>query len=774
MAGSNTYVFDWQFRFDRQNGNDTIDRIGAVLTRVQQVHSDADGKSDNPSAPGVSLGVGESVADVDQASPTAYMAVHGVPLYAIVQNLGQTNSGYRSVGGTNKVLSQGFTTGSHADVYVLQGIGVNIEGSGGNVPDGSASVSVAVHADSGGQPGAKLFDLLSPTEYAAGHSFFEAPRGTELSPNTSYVMAWSHLDGTVHRIRKTGSNSEDSGALTDFSIANAFYQGPNLDSMAANSSGDALEIAVYTRIQPPNATGRPVVLASAEDPGVLAVDTRGIADPDGIPNVGSLESTGILHDFSYRWIRVDGDTETVVDSDSADYWQLDKDFRDAGIFIESGRYRRVEADIGKLLKVQVSFTDGNGTLETVTNLPFGPIPGPAPATTLVSNTGQSHSATATITGRYDMGFKLGSHGQGYEISDVSIELAAAPSSLTVSLWMGFAPGSSFAGAHTKLFDFENPSSFKVGLNRFSAPPGAFAYQNVDYFIVLSDFGSSLSIKETTSDAEDSGGETGATLANTVGSRSGVLRMAVKGSKRASGILASTYAQASGPQEIVSLGDKIGFGFTVGAADRYLIRGASFSGDNSALGGMMTAPWDLRDGTTTLFRMVSTRQISGINEFTASQGATVPGGCTTDPMTMVETCEKYNFYKEPGDPVTRYRFGGVVLSRFFGTVSDAEDLPKATGVTIDDKTNDFDLNAPLMALFGEPLDAMVQNLGRNDNGFSWSTVPIRCCRSASRPVPTSSGTGCRASASTSKAPTTRTATPRCLTIRPPCRWPCTPM
>ena len=184
------------------------------------------------------------------------MAVHGVPLYAIVQNLGQTNSGYRSVGGTNKVLSQGFTTGSHADVYVLQGIGVNIEGSGGNVPDGSASVSVAVHADSGGQPGAKLFDLLSPTEYAAGHSFFEAPRGTELSPNTSYVMAWSHLDGTVHRIRKTGSNSEDSGALTDFSIANAFYQGPNLDSMAANSSGDALEIAVYTRIQPPNATGR--------------------------------------------------------------------------------------------------------------------------------------------------------------------------------------------------------------------------------------------------------------------------------------------------------------------------------------------------------------------------------------------------------------------------------------------------------------------------------------------------------------------------------------
>ena len=483
------------------------------------------------------------------------------------------------------------------------------------------------------------------------------------------------------------------------------------------SAGHSLEIAVYRTTLPRNATGRPVVLASAEDPGVLAVDTSSIADPDGIPNVGSLESTGVLHDFSYRWIRVDGDTETVVGADSADYRQIDAPLEAAGIFIELGRYRRVEADIGKLLKVEVSFTDVQGTPETVTSLPFGPVLRPAaapPVSTLVANTGQTPSTTATITtDRYDMGFKLGSHGQGYEISDVSIELAAAPSSLTVSLWMGRAPGSGIAGAQTKLFDFENPSSFKVGLNRFSAPPGAFAYQNVGYFIVLSDFGSSLSIKETTSDAEDSGGETGATLANEASSSgSGVLRMAVEGSKRASGILASTYAQVADAQEIVSIGDEIGFGITVGAADRYLIRGASFSGDNSATGGLFTTPWDLRDGTTTLFRMFSTRQISGINEFTAPQGATVPGGCTTDTMTMVETCETYNFYKNIPDP----REGGVVLSRYFGTSSDAEDKPKATGVTIDDETGDFSLNAPFMAIFGEPLVAMVQNLGQTDNTY----------------------------------------------------------
>ena len=72
----------------------------------------------------------------------------------MVQNLRQSNNSYVSLGGaTNKVLTQGFTTGSDADGYELLGIGVNIEGSGSSFPDGPTSVSVAVHADSSGPPG---------------------------------------------------------------------------------------------------------------------------------------------------------------------------------------------------------------------------------------------------------------------------------------------------------------------------------------------------------------------------------------------------------------------------------------------------------------------------------------------------------------------------------------------------------------------------------------------------------------------------------------------
>ena len=728
VPGDSTYVFQWaagQTSFT--NDGAKIERIGAVLHRSLHVDVAADGNSDVPSAAGTTLGKGGAISDNDADGPTPLMVVYGVPLYTVVKNLGQTDNGHVSVGGTNDVVSQGFTTGSRTGGYALPGIGVNIEGSKvsgtSQIPADASAVSVSVHADSSGAPGAKLFDLLSPTEYAAGHSFFEAPRGARLDASTSYVLVWRHNSGANHRLVKTTGNSEDSGAEPGASIANAFRLGSDVATLTQDSSGNALEITVYTGQPPSNATGRPVILPTAEDHGVLAVDTSGISDMDGIPNVGALDSTGVLRNFRYRWIRVDGGTETVVGADSVDYRQIVNNLAAAGHRIESGRYRLVEEDFGKLLRVEVSFFDEVGTSETVSSLPFRPVREPPrrlPESTLVSNTGQSPSAQATITNApYRMGFKLASHGQGYEISGVSIDLAAAPSSLTVSLWMGRAPGSGAAGAQTKLFEFENPPSFKVGLNEFKAPPAAFAYQNVDYFIVLSDFGDSLSIMQTTSDAEDARGETGATLANVVDGGDSVLRLAVKGWRRDHGILVSTYGQEQTKrvyQEIVSLSDEIGVKFTVGAADRYLIRGATFSADNAELGGGYTSPWSIRDGTDELFKLISTHQISGINEWTAHQGATVAGGCTT--VMSVETCKEYNFYMDIADP----RVGGVVLMRMFGTSSTNEDEPKAAGVTIGDETDDLGIGTVmdpgrlLMAIFGEPLEVMVQNLGQTDESY----------------------------------------------------------
>ena len=734
-GSDNSYFFsqDWA-AFDHIGDGA---RTGHAVSRI---HATKSKSYDTP------LALGMTFSDTgDVIVPQMLAAILGEPLHAMVQNLGQTNSGHASVGGTNKLRSQAFTTGSETGGYRLQGIGVNIEGATVNgvaqVPDDATSVTVSLYtADANGLPDTKLFDFVSPDEYAPGHSFFEAPAGTTLAASTSYVMVWRNNSGTPHRLQRTTSNSEDSGAFGGATIADAYYFGSQLAALTVDTSGTSLEIAVYTDtapgavvytdISPGNVTGLPVVLASAEGGGaILAADTSRLADEDGLPYTGSPSAGIDGYVFSYQWFRVDGETETEVGTDSQ-------------------QYQLVDADYGKLIKVRVSFVDRGGNREVLDSLPFGLIVKPPPSAaprTLVGNTGQTPSAAANISGNYAMGFKLGSHGQGYEISSVSIDLAAVPSTVSVSLWNGGPRGSSSHGSRTaKLFDFENPSSLQVGLNKFRAPAGAFAYQNLNYWIVLSDFGDSLSIKETTSDAEDAGGETGAILFDEAGGDSGVLRLAVEGSKRDSGILASNYAQPSkadtphpetgdpqtGDQEITSVGDKLAWGIVVGAADRYLVRGVSFAMDDTTTrsAGFIN-PFALRSDSLTgdrHFDLANTRDANGTPVWTAPQGATVAGGCTTAIVMMVEevTCKTYIFdwadlnVKKQND-VDRI---GAVLTRMFAVTTDADgqsDDPTAPGVSLTVGRidgSDYAAPTPLMAVHGEALIAMVKNFGETDNTY----------------------------------------------------------
>ncbi len=650
VAGNATYVFDMtvdSIAGDAQGSS----RGGVVLSRV--LCTATANYTDAPKALGVTL---SDHGDVTCDTPA--MAVDGEPLVAMVSNLRQDNDSYATVTSTNSVISQGFSTGPSAYGYRFQGIGVDVEGSDDSnsdpqIPDGPSSVSVAVHADSNGQPGDKLFDLVSPDQYAAGQvAFFEAPPETYLAPDTSYVMVWTKLSGEDHRLDRSSEDEQDDDPrrLEGFSLANAFYRGGSLSSLTVSANpSHVLKIAVYGE----------------------AVDAAFLAPP------------------------------------------------------------QLESDI---------------------EVPDGP--------RLVSNVGQSSSATASITQQYGMGFRLGGHGQGYAISGVSVELAAVPSGLSVSLWVGGAEGLDGRGApQRELFEFDNPASFRVGLNTFAAPEGAFAYPNVSYFVVLSGFGSSLSVMETASDDEDPGGEPGAVLLNGArvrdpGStgqwdssslRSGALRMVVEGSRRDRGILASSLAAAVFDDlEIISDGDDCCFEMTVGSADRYLIRGVSVAADSSstgftttdpdliALGGIHTGkdsgffgiPFNFQttSGTTLFTLPVASARGDlttgparlggppGISEWSFPQGATVAGNATYVFDMTVDSIA--------GDAQGSSR-GGVVLSRVLCTATaNYTDAPKALGVTLSDH-GDVTCDTPAMAVDGEPLVAMVSNL-RQDND-SYATV-----------------------------------------------------
>ena len=646
----------------------------------------------------------------------------------LVTNLGQGADD--SVSTSGNAHAQLFNTGNAMHGYTLTSVVVPSEDTQGDDFD----VEIC-KVDSDGFPISVCTALQRPGDFTAGNLVFTHP-GLVLDANTDYTVVIKQIGSQYVTLDSTTSGREDSTGLTGWSIKNKYDVKVSGDWEHKSGSNEAIQITVngYETTANTRATGRPVVLASAAGAGILFADTENIADANGLP----ITTTGAFStwDWTYQWIRVDGNTRTNVGANSA-------------------TYQPVAADVGKRIMVRVSYTDRGNFANSVTSLPFGPIvePDPLPALTLVSNTGQSSSATANITQRYALGFRLGDHGQGYEISSVSIDLAAAPSSLTVSLWSGGREGALQPNTATKLFEFVNPSSFRAGLNKFTAPAGAFAYQGVNYFIVLSGFGSSLSIKETTSNNEDAGTETGAVIYDDAAvralsdtghwvisdDRTSVLRLAVEGSRRVRGILAASYAQPpiddkgttdtsddTGPfQEVISVGDEIGLGgVELGAADRYLIRGVSFNMDATTPSGSgFTNPLVLRAGSRTgaaQFSLNNTRKASGLPVWTAPQGATVAGGCTTS-MGM-ETCKKYVFDQPvgPDDGPERTRRRDSILSRIQGAGVAGVDDPAAAGVSITGVEGDVELTTPskpYMAVLGEPLNAMVQNLGQTDNGFA---------------------------------------------------------
>ena len=657
----------------------------------------------------------------------------------LVSNAGQGGDDDASLSGNDhaQLFSTAANTGTNTG-WVLTSLTVEAE----NTEDFDVEIC---EADSSGFPTATCTELTPPESFAAGNLEFTVPGGRmRLNAGDNYLAVFKQIDTGSVVLDSTTNNGEDATGLSGWSIKNKFDFRSSGTWTHKGGTDEAIVITVNGYESPANqaASGRPEIRASAEGAPYLFAETVGIRDGDGLPfrsrtPVDSAIGTGaggdIVFVYTYQWIRVDGMTETNIGTDS-------------------DVYHLADADYGKLIKVDVSFNDGHGYSETVTSDPLRPVRGTVDSSlttvTLVGNTGQSNTADATISKQYAQGFTLGVHGQGYELSSVSIELAAVPTAtdLTVSLWIADHADKS-STLESKLYDFKNPGSFAVGANEFTAPPGALLHQNIQYAIVLSGF-TSLSIKETTSDAEDAGGEPGAELKDTArvrdlgetgrwGTKLGeiassasdretgvtpntetpVLRLAIKGSKRASGILASTYGQAaSNNQEIISLGDNCCMRVGVGAADRYLIRGISWNADDTtSLGGGVTNPYELRDGSATgdkLFGLFITRNIAGVPEWSAPQGATVAGGSDHTYFFSIG----FDAFDHIGSGSRR----GHVLTRVHGTQSNLYDRPFAPGMRFSEG-GDVVIPQFLAAILGEPLYAMVQNLGQTGNSYASATA-----------------------------------------------------
>ena len=126
------------------------------------------------------------------------------------------------------------------------------------------------------------------------------------------------------------------------------------------------------------ATGLPAISGTAQVGQSLVADTSGIDDADGLTNVS----------YSYQWIRSDGNTDTDI----------------AGA--TGSTYTLVSADVGKAIKVKVSFTDDADHEETLTSAATAVVTAaannPAMGQPTISGTAQvGETLTADITGIAD-------------------------------------------------------------------------------------------------------------------------------------------------------------------------------------------------------------------------------------------------------------------------------------------------------------------------------------------------------------------------------------
>ena len=111
---------------------------------------------------------------------------------------------------------------------------------------------------------------------------------------------------------------------------------------ATNDEGDSLWAAWGADNSP--ATGKPMIGGTPQVGQTLTADVSGIRDTDGLPS-----------SFTYVWRSVDSsNNERLVGANS-------------------NTYSPESTDLGRTIKVEVSFTDGGGYSETVTSDAVGPV-----------------------------------------------------------------------------------------------------------------------------------------------------------------------------------------------------------------------------------------------------------------------------------------------------------------------------------------------------------------------------------------------------------------
>ena len=420
------------------------------------------------------------------------------PPIVLVKNTGQTSlSNTPQLTNTTAKRAQAFTTGSHTAGYTLNSIGFGF-GEIVEITTAGAQLKVTLNEVSSGDPGSELCTLTDPATFTgSGVQTFDAPAADPcptLTASTTYFAVIERVvfpsPDTSLALSLTDSNDEDDGGATSWLIGDAYHS----FTTSWNTFSQSFQIEVSGVEINTAATGAPAITGTPRVGEELTADTSAIMDVDGLTTPG----------YSYQWVRVDGDSETDIGTDSS-------------------TYTLVDADAEKQIRVDVAFTDDIRSLE-------GPLSSAltdtiVPADVLVRNLGQTASTGATLSTNFPKAaqeFTTGSNAAGYVLSSVGVEFGAITSVSTAGNDLVVTLNSDSSGdPGSALCTLTDPGTFSSSaVNTFTAPttdPCPKLTASATYFIVVdrvaTSGSSTITVFTTTSDSEATGSAEGWTIGN---------------------------------------------------------------------------------------------------------------------------------------------------------------------------------------------------------------------------------------------------------------------
>ena len=258
----------------------------------------------------------------------------GPPARQLVSNVGQPNRSGSNMDRDD--LAQEFTTGSNQIGYTLTSIDMFLYGRS------ASQIAPTVTLHSGSAAGTKVADFTGPSSIGSGdiNYTFTPTTAVTLSASTEYWVVAKDA-GAESFWNNTARTGEDGGGALGWTIADVGQYRTAGTEAEFEDITVPFQLRINGTINNTPATGAPAITAANafRVPAVLGVDLSGITDSSGVTNIAVTAT--------YNWQRFDS-TGTNLETNS----------------IGTGStYTLADADVGKTLKVVVSFTDDGGNRE---------------------------------------------------------------------------------------------------------------------------------------------------------------------------------------------------------------------------------------------------------------------------------------------------------------------------------------------------------------------------------------------------------------------------